>query len=154
MISRSCPVISAKQEDFISKEAIMAATIPDQYKDLFQKKAFCNLATLMPDGRPQVSPVWCDLDGSNIRINSAKGRVKDKNMRRNKKVALSIFDPDNPYRHLAVQGQVVEITEQGADAHIDALAKKYLGKDKYPFRQPGEVRVIYKIRPDHVSHVG
>ena len=82
----------------------MAATIPDQYKDLFQKKAFCNLATLMPDGRPQVSPVWCDLDGSTIRINSAKGRVKDKNMRRNKKVALSIFDPDNPYRHLAVQG--------------------------------------------------
>ena len=95
-----------------------------------------------------------DLDGSTIRINSAKGRVKDKNMRRNKKVALSIFDPDNPYRHLAVQGEVVEITEQGADAHIDALAKKYLGKDKYPFRQPGEVRVIYKIRPDHVSHVG
>ena len=132
----------------------MAATIPDQYKDLFQKKAFCNLATLMPDGRPQVSPVWCDLDGSTIRINSAKGRVKDKNMRRNKKVALSIFDPDNPYRHLAVQGEVVEITEQGADAHIDALAKKYLGKDKYPFRQPGEVRVIYKIRPDHVSHEG
>ncbi len=132
----------------------MAATIPDQYKDLFQKKAFCNLATLMPDGRPQVSPVWCDLDGSTIRINSAKGRVKDKNMRRNKKVALSIFDPDNPYRHLAVQGEVVEITEQGADAHIDALAKKYLGKDKYPFRQPGEVRVIYKIRPDHVSHAG
>jgi len=131
----------------------MAATIPCQYKDLFQKKAFCNLATLMPDGRPQVSPVWCDLDGSTIRINSAKGRVKDKNMRRNKKVALSIFDPDNPYRHLAIQGEVVEITEQGADAHIDALAKKYLGKDKYPFRQPGEVRVIYKIRPDHVSHI-
>jgi PPOX class probable F420-dependent enzyme len=132
----------------------MAATIPEQYKDLFQKKAFCSLATLMPDGRPQVTPVWCDLDGSNIRINSAKGRVKDKNMRRNKKVALSIFDPDNPYRHLAVQGEVVDITEQGADAHIDALAKKYLGKDKYPFRQPGEVRVIYKIRPDHVSHSG
>jgi PPOX class probable F420-dependent enzyme len=154
MISRNCPVTSANQEDFVSKEVMMAATIPDQYKDLFQKKAFCNLATLMPDGRPQVSPVWCDLDGSTIRINSAKGRVKDKNMRRNKKVALSIFDPDNPYRHLAVQGEVVEITEQGADAHIDALAKKYLGKDKYPFRQPGEVRVIYKIRPDHVSHVG
>jgi PPOX class probable F420-dependent enzyme len=132
----------------------MAATIPEQFKDLFQKKAFANLATLMPDGRPQVTPVWCDLEGSNIRINTAKGRVKDKNMRRNKNVALSIFDPDNPYRHLAVQGEVVEITEQGADAHIDALAKKYLGKDKYPFRQPGEVRVIYKIRPDHVSHAG
>ena len=132
----------------------MAATIPEQFKDLFQKKAFANLATLMPDGRPQVTPVWCDLEGSNIRINTAKGRVKDKNMRRNKNVALSIFDPDNPYRHLAVQGEVVEITEQGADAHIDALAKKYLGKGKYPFRQPGEVRVMYKIRPDRVSQMG
>jgi PPOX class probable F420-dependent enzyme len=95
----------------------MAATIPEQFKDLFEKKAFANLATLMPDGHPQVTPVWCDLEGSLIRINSAKGRVKDKNMRRNRKVALSILDPDNPYRHLAVQGEVVEITEQGADAH-------------------------------------
>lgn len=132
----------------------MAATIPQQYRDLFQKKAFANLATLMPDGRPQVTPVWVDLDDSHIRVNSAKGRVKDKNMRRNKNVALSIFDPDNPYRHLAVQGEVVDITEQGADEHIDALTKKYLGKDKYPFRQPGEVRVIYKIRPDRVAQMG
>jgi PPOX class probable F420-dependent enzyme len=129
------------------------ATIPEQFKDLFQKVAFANLATLMPDGRPQVTPVWFDLDGSNIRINTAKGRVKDKNMRRNKNVALAISDPDNPYRHLAIQGEVVDITEQGADAHIDALAKKYLGKDKYPFRQPGEVRVIYKIRPDRVAQM-
>jgi PPOX class probable F420-dependent enzyme len=132
----------------------MAATIPQQYRDLFQKKAFANLATLMPDGRPQVTPVWVDLDDSHIRVNSAKGRVKDKNMRRNKNVALSIFDPDNPYRHVAVQGEVIDITEQGADEHIDALAKKYLGKDKYPFRQPGEVRVIYKIRPDRVAQMG
>ena len=130
------------------------ATIPEQFKDLFQKTAFANLATVMSDGRPQVTPVWFDLDGSNIRINTAKGRVKDKNMRRNKNVALVISDPDNPYRHLAIQGEVVEITEQGADAHIDALAKKYLGKDKYPFRQPGEVRVIYKIRPERVSQMG
>ena len=132
----------------------MAARIPEAYKDLFQKKAFANLATLMADGRPQVSPVWCDLDGSHIRINSAKGRVKDKNMRRNKKVALSVTDPDNPYRHLDVQGEVVEITEQGADAHINALTKKYLGKDQYPFRQPGEVRVMYRIRPDKVTQMG
>jgi PPOX class probable F420-dependent enzyme len=132
----------------------MAANIPEGYKDLFQKKAFANLATLMPDGRPQVTPVWVDFDGSHIRINSAKGRVKDKNMRRNNKVALSIVDPDNAYRHLAVQGEVVEITEQGADAHINALAKKYLGKDQYPYRQPGEVRVTYKIRPDRVTQMG
>jgi len=132
----------------------MADKIPDQYKDLFSKVAFANLATLMPDGRPQISPVWCDFDGSNIWVNSAKGRVKDKNMRRNKRVALSIQDPDNAYRHLDVQGEVTEITEQGADAHIDKLAKKYLGKDKYPFRQPGEVRVIYKIRPEKVATMG
>jgi hypothetical protein len=80
--------------------------------------------------------------------------VKDKNMRRNKEVGLSIQDPDNAYRYLAVQGKVVEITEAGADAHIDSLAKKYLGKDKYPFAAPGEVRVIYKIRPDKISTMG
>jgi len=132
----------------------MADTIPEKYRDLFSKPAFANLATLMPDGAPQVTPVWCDFDGANVLINSAKGRLKDKNMRRHKRVALSIMDPDNAYRHLALRGEVVEITESGADAHIDKLAKKYLGKDKYPFRGPGEVRVIYKIRPDKVSAMG
>ena len=132
----------------------MAATLPAKFRDLFTKQAFAHLGTLMADGSPQVTPVWCDYDGTHIRINSAKGRVKDKNMRRNKKVALSIMDPDDPYRYLAVQGVIVEITEQGADAHIDSLAKKYLGKDKYPFGQPGEVRVIYKIRPEKVSTMG
>jgi PPOX class probable F420-dependent enzyme len=132
----------------------MADKIPDQFKDLFTKVAFANLATVMPDGSPQVTPVWCDYDGSHIRVNTAKGRVKDKNMRRNKKVALSIQDPDNAYRHIAVRGEVAEITEQGADDHIDALAQKYLGKSKYPFRSPGEVRVIYKIRPERVAHMG
>lgn len=132
----------------------MVATIPEPFKDLFTKKAFAHLATLMPDGSPQVTPVWFDSDGSCIRINTAKGRVKDKNMRRDRRVALSIQDPDNPYRYLAVQGNVVEITEAGADDHIDALAKKYLDKDKYPFRQPGEVRVIYKIQPEKASTMG
>lgn len=132
----------------------MAANIPDDYKDLFKKKAFAHLGTVMPDGSPQVTPVWCDFDGTHIRINSAKGRVKDKNMRRNKKVALAIMDPDNSYRYLGVRGVVEEITEQGADAHIDSLAKKYLGQDKYPYRRPGEVRVIYKIRPDRIATMG
>ena len=132
----------------------MAATIPEKYRDLFSKQAFAHLGTVMPDGSPQVTPVWVDYDGNHIRVNTAKGRLKDKNMRRNKKVALSIIDPDNPYRHLAVRGQVEDIMEQGADAHIDSLAKKYLGKDKYPFRQPGEVRVIYKIRPEKVAAMG
>ena len=132
----------------------MATAIPEKYRDLFTKQSFAHLGTLMADGSPQVTPVWVDYDGDHIRVNTAKGRVKDKNMRRNKKVALSIVDPDNPYRHLSVRGQVEEITEQGADAHIDSLAKKYLGKDKYPFRQPGEVRVIYKIRPEKVAAMG
>jgi PPOX class probable F420-dependent enzyme len=108
----------------------------------------------MADGSPHVTPVWVDYDGAYVRVNSAKGRVKDKNMRRDKRVALSIQDPDNPYRYLALRGEVAEITEDGADAHIDALAKKYLGKDRYPFRSPGEVRVIYKIRPERVSTSG
>jgi len=132
----------------------MAAAIPEQYKDLLSKVAFAHLAALMPDGSPQVTPVWFDFDGTHFRVNSAKGRVKDKNMRRDKKVALSVQDPENPYRYLAIQGEVEEITEDGADAHIDSLAKKYLGKDKYPFRGPGEVRVIYKIRPLKVHTMG
>jgi len=132
----------------------MAEKIPEEFKDLFGKVAYANIATVMPDGTPQVTPVWFDYDGNYLRVNSAKGRVKDKNMRRNKNVALSIQDPDNAYRYLAVRGKVDEITEEGADSHIDSLAKKYLGKDKYPFRGPGEVRVIYKIRPQKVSTMG
>jgi len=132
----------------------MAAATPEKFKDLFTKVAFAHLATSMADGSPQVTPVWVDYDGTHVRVNSDKGRVKDKNMRRNKRVALSIQDPDNPYRYLEVRGEVVDITEEGADAHIDALAKKYLGKERYPFRSPGEVRVIYKIRPDKISTSG
>jgi PPOX class probable F420-dependent enzyme len=132
----------------------MAAQIPDSYKDILNKRGYAHLATLMKDGSPQVSPVWYDFDGTHIRINTAKGRLKDKNMRRDKQVALSIQDPDNPYRYIAIRGDIDEITENGADAHIDSLAKKYLDKDRYPFRAPGEVRVIYKIRPDKVSTMG
>jgi PPOX class probable F420-dependent enzyme len=132
----------------------MAAQIPEKYRDLFIKPNFAHLGTVMPDGSPQVTPVWVDYDGTHVRVNSAKGRLKDKNMRRDKRVALSIQDPDDAYRYIAIRGEVVEITEQGADAHIDALAKKYLGKDRYPFRSPGEVRVIYKIRPEKVLTSG
>ena len=132
----------------------MEAVIPEPFKDLFAKVAFAHLATVMADGSPQVTPVWCSFDGASVWVNSAKGRLKDKNMRRNKRVALSIQDPDNAYRYLAIQGEVTEITESGADAHIDALAKKYLGKDHYPYRVPGEVRMIYKIRPEKVSTMG
>lgn len=129
------------------RKDLMMAGIPDKYLDLFQKKAFAQLATLMPDGSPQVTPVWCDYDGKYVRINSAKGRTKDRNMRLDPRVSLDIQDPDNPYRHLSLRGRVSEITEDGADQHIDTLAKKYLGMERYPGRQPGEVRVMYKIEP-------
>jgi PPOX class probable F420-dependent enzyme len=87
-------------------------------------------------------------------INTAKGRVKDRNMRRDPRVSLAVLDPENPYRHLQVMGRVTEITEAGADAHIDKIAKKYLNVDKYPYRQSGEIRVIYKIQPDRVTSMG
>ena len=132
----------------------MSAEIPEQYRDLFDKKAFASLATLMPNGQPQVTPVWCDFDGSHVIVNSAKGRRKDRNMRSDPRVSLSISDPDNPYRYLEVRGSVVEITEDGADEHIDSMAKKYMGVDKYPYRQPGEVRVVYKIEPQRFSFMG
>lgn len=132
----------------------MAERIPEKYLDLFRKPAFGNLATLMPDGNPQVTPVWIDYDGQHVRINSARGRQKDRNMRRDPRVALSVQDPENPYRYLEIRGRVAEITEKGADDHINSLTKKYLGKDKYPYRQPSEVRVIYKIQPEHFTSMG
>jgi len=132
----------------------MSQAIPEKYRDLFNKKAFASLATLMPDGRPQVTPVWCDVEGELVVVNSAKGRQKDRNLRRDPRVSLAIIDPDNPYRYLELRGRVVEITEQGAAAHIDKMAKKYLGVDKYPYANPNEVRVMYKIQPERTSMMG
>ena len=126
----------------------------DKYADLFNKRAFASLATVMPDGRPQVTPVWVDFDGRHVIVNSAKGRVKDRNMRRDPRVSLALIDPQNPYRYVEIRGRVADITENGADAHIDKMAKKYLDKDRYPNRQPGEVRVLYKIVPEHISGMG
>ena len=130
------------------------ATIPEKYRDLFNKRAFASLATLMPNGDVQVTPVWCDIDNGNVIFNSARGRVKDKNVRRDPRVTLTLIDPDNPYRYLEVRGRVVDITEKGADQHINKLAKKYLGVDKYPYRQPGEVRVLYRVKTEHVHAYG
>jgi len=132
----------------------MAQSIPEKYLDLFQKKAFGNLGTIMPDGSPQVTPVWVDYDGKHVRFNSAQGRVKDKNVRRDPRVSVAIVDPENPYRYLGIRGRVVEITQKGADEHINSLSQKYLGKPVYPYRQPGEVRVLYKIAPERVNTMG
>jgi PPOX class probable F420-dependent enzyme len=132
----------------------MASTIPEKFSDLFQKRAFAMFATLMPDGHPQVTPVWCDLTDGHVVVNTAQGRQKDKNIRRDPRVTLTVIDPDNPYRYLEIRGRVEQITTDGADAHIDKMAMKYLGKEKYPFRQAGEVREIVKVRPEHVSGYG
>ena len=130
------------------------ANVPEKFRDLFNKRAFASLATTMPNGSPQVTPVWIDYDGKHVIFNSAKGRQKDRNVRREPRVALAIVDPENPYRFLEIRGRVVEITEKGADEHIDKMAKKYMGKDKYPGRAPGEVRVLYKIEPEHTTSMG
>ena len=138
---------------YAQKEGTMAS-IPEKYADLFKKKAFASLATVLPDGKPQVTPVWVDYDGRHVLVNSAVGRKKDKNIRDNPNVSLAIIDPENPYRYMEIRGRVAEITQDGADQHIDKMAQKYLGKEKYPFRGPGEVRVLYKIVPEHVSSMG
>ena len=123
--------------------------IPAVYMDLLlKKKPLAHLATVMPDGSPQVTPVWFDFTDGKRRINTARGRIKDRNMTEQSRVAVAILDPDDPYRYVQIRGKVVRITEEGADAHVDSLAKKYLGQDKYPFARPGEVRVIYEIEPN------
>jgi PPOX class probable F420-dependent enzyme len=140
--------------NFVQEATVATTTIPANYMDLFKKPAFASLATLNPDGSPQVTPVWVDYDGKSVLVNTAKGRVKHRNLQKNPRVALTIADPENPYRYLGIQGRVTEMTESGADAHIDLMAKKYLNKDKYPFRQAGEERILLKIAPSRVHTMG
>ena len=128
------------------------AVIPDEAKHLFENKDFAHLATLNKDGSPQVSAVWIALDGDLVTFNTAEGRVKTNNVHRDERVAISITNQENPYENLIIQGKVVEIAADGADDDIDALAKRYLDADSYPFRQPGEERVIVKIEPEKVNH--
>ncbi len=132
----------------------MSEKIPNNWLDLFEKKAFAHLGTVMPDGAPQVTPVWVDYDGEHVLVNTARGRQKDRNLQRDGRVSLEIIDPDNPYRYLEMRGRVAVRTEDGADDHINKMAKKYLGKDVYPFRGPGEVRVLYKIKVEHLNSLG
>lgn len=129
--------------------------MPKKYLDLLTTKpVLAHLSTLMKDGRPQVTPIWFSYEDGLIALNSAKGRVKDVNMRARPAVALSIVDPDNAFRYVQIMGTVTEITEQGADQHIDLLAQKYLDKPRYPWRDPGEVRVIYRVAPERIQASG
>lgn len=127
-------------------------SIPEQARSLFKNKNFAFLSTLMKDGSPQVSPVWVDIEGDEILVNTAQGRVKQRNVSKDPRVAISVADSANPYTMIAVQGRVVKQTTEGAEQHIDQMAKKYLGVDRYPGRAPGEKRVLLKIKPEKVHY--
>ena len=129
----------------------MGVQLSERAQMLIRAKNLGNIATLMPDGSPHVVPVWVDLDGDDVLVNTAEGRQKLKNVRRDPRVALDVVNSENPYEMVTLRGHVVEVTSEGADAHIDKLANKYLGRDSYPFRQPGEQRVIMRIEPERVS---
>jgi len=128
------------------------AQIPEDAVHLLEGKHLAHVATLMEDGSPQVTPVWIGHEGDIVTFNTAKGRLKEKNLKRDPRVAISIIDHENPYVPLVIQGKAIEITEEGADADIDALAKRYLDADSYPFRQPGEERIIVRIEPDKATY--
>lgn len=130
------------------------ATIPASHRDILTGPNYAHLATLMKDGSPQVTPVWVDVDGDTVIINTAEGRTKTRNLDRDGRVAISVHDQANPYRYIQIRGKVIEKTSAGADEHINRLAKKYLGQDTYPFSRPGEVRVLYKIEPASVQTNG
>ncbi len=132
----------------------MSNLIPESHIVLFERPVIASLGTVMPDGRPQVNPVWCDYDGTHVRVNSAQGRQKDRNLRERAFATILLRDPENSFFWVEVRGKAVEITTEGGDAHIDSLAKKYTGEETYPWRVPGEVRVIYKILPERVVASG
>ena len=132
----------------------MPATISPGFLKLLQEPAFCQLATLMPDGSPQNTQVWVDTDGEHILINTAQGRQKERNVQRDPRVAVNVVDPTNAWRIGMVRGRVVEVTTEGADELIDQLAKKYLNVETYPFRRPEEVRVTLKILPVKINEIG
>jgi PPOX class probable F420-dependent enzyme len=121
---------------------------------LLKGRNFAYISTLMDDGSPQVTPTWIDIDedGNSILINTAEGRVKQKNVSRDPRIAISISDQNNPYNMATIRGKVIEQIKEGADEHTDKLAKKYLGMDKYPYRSAKEIRVILKIKPEKVFH--
>jgi len=131
-----------------------AVTLSPGVRALFEGKNFAHVATTMKDGSPQVTVVWVDLEGDNILVNTAEGRVKPRNARRDPRVAVSIHDQQNPYKSAAVQGTVVEMRHEGAEPHIDAMAKKYTGAEKYGNLRPGEQRVIMVIEPNQVAAMG
>jgi len=131
----------------------MTAHLSDEVLALLREPSYAQLATLMPDGSPQVTQVWIDIDGEYIIVNTAVGHQKERNVRRDPRVAINLVDPNDQARQAAIRGQVVEMTTDGAAEQINALAKKYMGVDEYPFGSPDETRITLKIAPEHVSEL-
>jgi PPOX class probable F420-dependent enzyme len=129
----------------------MTDTFTPAARAIFAKQVLAHVASIGPDGEPNVTPVWVELDGEDILINTALGRAKARNLASDPRVAVSLSDPDNPQSAIAVRGTVVGFTTDGADAVIDRLAKKYLGVDSYPYRREGQIRVNVRIRPDRIA---
>ena len=125
--------------------------LPDLARRLLDGKNFATVATVMGDGRPQASVVWIHTDGPHIVFNTAEGRVKPRNMRRDARVAIAVFNMENPYQQAMIQGRVVAMEHEGAEENIDAMAKKYMDLDSYPYRREGEQRVIVRIEPEKVA---
>jgi PPOX class probable F420-dependent enzyme len=132
----------------------MADVLSEKARVLISRPVLASLATLNPDGSPQITPLWVDLDGDDVVFNTAQGRKKARNLERDARVAVTVIDPDDPYNVVAFQGTVTDVTTDGADAHIDSLAKKYLGVDSYPMRREGEVRIRVTVRTDHIAMQG
>ena len=132
----------------------MPDVLSDKARQLIARPVLASLTTLYANGSPQATPLWVDLDGDDLLFNTAEGRVKARNVHRDPRVAVSVIDPDDPYNVVALRGTVVDITTDGADAHIDSLAQKYLGVDTYPMRSDGEVRIKVRVRTDHIAMGG
>ncbi len=132
----------------------MADTLSTKARELISRPVLATLATLNPDGSPQVTPLWIDLDGDNVVFNTARGRVKARNLEKDHRVAVSVIDPEDQYNVVAFRGTVIDVTTEGADQHIDSLAQKYLGVDTYPMRRQGEVRIRVTVRTDRIAMQG
>jgi PPOX class probable F420-dependent enzyme len=132
----------------------MADVLSEKARDLIARPVLASLATLNGDGSPQITPLWVDRDGDDVVFNTAEGRKKARNMEKDARVAVTVIDPDDQYNVIAFRGTVVDVTTDGADAHIDSLAKKYLGVDEYPMRREGEVRIKVRVRTDHIAMQG
>ncbi|ABG04022.1 pyridoxamine 5'-phosphate oxidase-related, FMN-binding protein [Rubrobacter xylanophilus DSM 9941] len=131
-----------------------ATLIPESHRDLLESRALAHVATIGPKGEPQCNPVWFDWDGRHIKFSQTTARQKYRNVRRDPRVALSIVDPENPYRYLEIRGIVEKIEDDPDHGFINAMAKKYLGVEEYPHHRPGDERVVVYVRPEHTTHMG